>query len=196
MSAAIVGVHGRQVLDCRGAPTLEVQVRLDPGCLWAGGRARRPEGPTGVRESLEWRDGDRRFRGRGVRTAVRHIREDIAGALHGQDASEQAAIDQLLIELDGTPEKHRLGANALLGASLACAHAAAAHEGVALWRHLAPVGAQAGQIKGGSPMPRRAHRQYSRLLRIEEQTATTRCMSVAARSGQRVSRRQQPVARQ
>jgi hypothetical protein len=125
-----------------------------------------------------------------VRPSVTSARTSPA-PLHGQDASEQAAIDQLLIELDGTPDTHRLGANALLGASLACAHAAAAHEGVALWRHLAPVGAQAGQIQGGSPMPRRAHRQYNRLLRIEEQTAATRCMSVAARSGRRVSRRQQ-----
>jgi enolase len=135
-SAAVASVDGRQVLDSRGAPTLQVEVRLESG---ARGSAIVPSGvSTGAHESLEWRDHDGRFRGRGVRSAVRHTREDVAAALLGRDATDQEAIDRVLVELDGTPDRRRLGANTLLAASLACAHAAAAHEGVSLWRRLAP----------------------------------------------------------
>ncbi len=134
----IADVHGRQVLDSRGAPTLEVEVRLESG---ACGHAMVPAGAsTGTREPKECRDGDRRYRGLGTRTAVRHVREEIGEALRGRDAADQAAIDEILVRIDGTPDRSRLGANALLGASLACAHAAAAHEGLALWRRLATDG--------------------------------------------------------
>jgi enolase len=133
-SAAIVAVHGRQVLDSRGAPTLEVEVRLESG---ACGRAIVPAGASvGPHEAVEWRDHTRSFRGRAVRTAVRHVGEQVSGALAGRDAMQQRAIDRVLIELDGTIDKHRLGANTLLGASLACVRAAAAHEDLPLWRFL------------------------------------------------------------
>jgi enolase len=131
----IAAVHARQVLDCHGASTLEVEVSLASG---ARGRAIVPAGgSTGVNESREWRDHDRRFRGGGVRAAVRYVREEVAAALRGENAADQQGIDRTLIELDGTPDKSRLGSNTLLGASLACAHAAAAHERLPLWRRLA-----------------------------------------------------------
>lgn len=133
---AIADVHARQLLDSRGAPTLEAEIRLVSG---ARGRAMLPSGAsTGPYESRESRDRDRRFRGHGVRAAVARVRGEIADALRGRDATDQAAIDRVLVELDGTPDRRRLGANALLATSLACAHAAAAHERVSLWRYLAP----------------------------------------------------------
>jgi enolase len=136
MSAAIVGIRGRQVLDSRGRPTLEVEVRLESG---ARGCAIAPAGAsTGAHESHERRDHDRRFRGLGVRGAVRHVHGEVADALRGRDVTDQGAIDRTLVELDGTPDKRRLGANTLLAVSLACAHAAAAHDRVSLWRRLAP----------------------------------------------------------
>ena len=128
-------VHGREILDSRGNPTVEVEVTLDQG---AAGRAAVPSGAsTGQREALELRDGDKkRYLGKGVKTAVAHVNGEIAKALAGRD-SDQRAVDRLMNELDGTPNKGRLGANALLGVSMALARANAAAAGVPLYEHLA-----------------------------------------------------------
>ena len=128
-------VHGREILDSRGNPTVEVDVVLADGSL---GRAAVPSGAsTGANEAVELRDGEkRRFGGKGVRRAVHAVDGEIASALRGMDAADQAAVDRALIELDGTPNKGRLGANAILGASLAAAHAAAASAGLPLYRYL------------------------------------------------------------
>ena len=133
-------IEAREVLDSRGQPTVEVEVVLVDGVF---GRAAVPSGAsTGKFEALELRDGDpRRFGGRGVLKAIRNIREEIAPALMGFSALEQEAIDRKLIELDGTPNKGRLGANAILGVSLAVAHAGAAYLGLPLYRYLGGVGA-------------------------------------------------------
>src|SRR5881398_590195 len=132
---AIASIHAREILDSRGNPTVEVDVRLENGAL---GRAAVPSGAsTGEHEAWELRDGDRsRFGGKGVRTAVANVNNRIAPVLKGGDAHEQAKIDNKLIELDGTPNKKNLGANALLGVSLAVAHAAAAAENLPLFRYL------------------------------------------------------------
>jgi enolase len=134
-------IHGREVLDSRGNPTVEVEAILADG---ASGRAAVPSGAsTGAHEAVELRDGDRsRFLGRGVAKAVRHVNGTIAEALAGQDALEQTAIDQLLLDLDGTPNKANLGANAILGASLAVARAAANSVGLPLYRYLGGVNAK------------------------------------------------------
>jgi enolase len=130
----IAEVHGRQVLDSRGNPTVEVDVVLESG---APGRAIVPSGAsTGVHEAVELRDGGAEWGGKGVSQAVAHVNGEIAGILRGRDASDQEGLDRALIELDGTPNKGRLGANAILGASLAAAKASAADEGVSLFRHL------------------------------------------------------------
>ncbi len=131
----IARVHGREILDSRGNPTVEVDVVLTDGSL---GRAAVPSGAsTGVNEAVELRDGDkRRFGGKGVLAAVANVDGEIARALVGRDAADQAGVDELLIDLDDTPNKGRLGANAILGASLACAHAAAASAGLPLYRYL------------------------------------------------------------
>jgi len=136
----IQSVHGREILDSRGNPTVEVDVILGDGTL---GRAAVPSGAsTGANEAVELRDGDKaRFGGKGVRRAVDAVDGEIAAALLGADASDQAEIDRILIELDGTPNKDRLGANAILGASLASAHAAAAAAGQPLYRYLGGDGA-------------------------------------------------------
>jgi enolase len=135
MAPTIQRVHGREILDTRGNPTVEVDVALSDGSF---GRAAVPSGAsTGINEAVELRDGDkRRYGGKGVMRAVGAINGEIAQALLGHDALDQVAIDEALIALDGTPNKGRLGANAILGASLACAHAAAASAGVPLYRHL------------------------------------------------------------
>jgi enolase len=128
-------VRAREILDSRGHPTVEVDVRLEGGHL---GRAAVPSGAsTGAREALELRDGDRaRYRGKGVLKAVVNVNEVIAPAVRGLDPAEQQALDTRLRELDGTPGGARLGANALLGVSLAAARAAAAARGLPLYRHL------------------------------------------------------------
>jgi len=127
-------IHGRQILDSRGNPTVEVEVELRSG---AQGRAAVPSGAsTGEFEATELRDGDAAYGGKGVTNAVANVDGEIAQALTGMDAAGQEALDQALIELDGTPNKSRLGANAILGVSLAAAHAQAAEEGLALWRYL------------------------------------------------------------
>ncbi len=128
MSFAIEGIHGREILDSRGNPTLEVEVLLSGG---ASGRAGVPSGAsTGTREALELRDGDKkRYGGKGVLKAVAHVNGELAEELEGADARDQALIDRVMIELDGTPNKGRLGANAILGVSLAVARAAAEASG-------------------------------------------------------------------
>jgi enolase len=133
--ASIANIRARQILDSRGNPTLEVDVLLDTG---ARGRAAVPSGAsTGAHEALELRDGDKtRYLGRGVLQAVRNVNEFIAPKLQRFDARHQAAVDQLMLELDGTPNKGKLGANAILGVSLAVAHAAAAAAGLPLYRYL------------------------------------------------------------
>jgi enolase len=127
-------VHARQILDSRGNPTVEVELSLRSG---AWGRAAVPSGAsTGEFEATELRDGGSDWMGKGVSKAVENVNGEIATAVHGQDASSQAAIDRMLISLDGTPNKSRLGANAILAVSLAAAHASAAEERLPLWRYL------------------------------------------------------------
>jgi enolase len=127
-------VHARQILDSRGNPTVEVDVELRSG---ASGRAAVPAGAsTGEFEASELRDGGKAWQGKGVTRAVANVDGEIAAAVAGLDACDQAALDRVLIELDGTPNKSRLGANAVLGVSLAAAHAQAADEGLELWRYL------------------------------------------------------------
>jgi enolase len=131
----IVDIHGRQILDSRGNPTVEVDVTLDDGTV---GTAAVPSGAsTGVHEAWELRDGDKsKYLGKGVLTAVANINDKIADELVGTDALDQIAVDSLMIELDGTPNKKSLGANAILGVSLATAHAAAKYVGLPLFRYL------------------------------------------------------------
>jgi enolase len=130
----ISSVHARQVLDSRGNPTVEVDVLLDSGAF---GRALVPSGAsTGVHEAVELRDGGAEYGGKAVTQAVANVDGEIRQAVAGMDASDQAAVDGRLVELDGTPNKGRLGANAILGVSLATAKAAAADAGVSLFRHL------------------------------------------------------------
>jgi enolase len=134
MSASIETVHARQILDSRGNPTVEVEVRLGSG---ASGRAAVPSGAsTGEFEATELRDGGSEWLGKGVTKAVANVNGEIAEAVTGMDALEQSALDRALIDLDGTDNKGRLGANAILGVSLAAAKAAAAEEGQPLWRYL------------------------------------------------------------
>ncbi len=132
--SAIEVVHARQILDSRGNPTVEVDVRLASG---ASGRAAVPSGAsTGTREALELRDGQGPFGGKGVRRAVSNVNGEIAEAIRGRDAVDQRRLDEALIALDGTDGKSRLGANAILGVSMAVARAAAAQAGEPLWRYL------------------------------------------------------------
>ena len=130
----IVHVEGREILDSRGNPTVEVEVTLDSG---ARGRAAVPSGAsTGEHEAVELRDGGDRYAGRGVLSAVGHVNTEIANALRGADALDQRAVDRLLLDLDGTENKAHLGANAILGTSLATASAAADEVGVPLYRYV------------------------------------------------------------
>ena len=140
-STFIAFIDAREILDSRGNPTIEVDVVLEGGSV---GRAAVPSGAsTGVHEAVELRDGDpQRYGGKGVRRAVANVVDTIASALEGADAADQAGIDAALIELDGTPNKANLGANALLGVSLACAHAASAAYDLPLYRYLGGVGAR------------------------------------------------------
>ncbi len=138
---AIIDVHARQILDSRGNPTVEVEVLLEDGST---GRAAVPSGAsTGAHEAVEKRDGDKsRWLGKGVSQAVEAVMGEIAGAVIGIDAEDQPEIDALMIELDGTANKSRLGANAILGASLAIAKAAADARGLPLYRYVGGVSAQ------------------------------------------------------
>src|SRR6266446_2905989 len=134
---AIADIHAREILDSRGNPTVEVDVTLETGVI---GRAAVPSGAsTGAHEAIERRDGGPRFDGRGVRQAVGAVNGEIFDALSGFDAENQLTIDRVLVELDGTPNKGRLGANAILGVSLACAKAAATEFGMPLYRYVGGV---------------------------------------------------------
>jgi enolase len=137
--SAIVDVKGREIIDSRGNPTVEAEVTLETG---ARGRAAVPSGAsTGAHEAVELRDGDaKRFLGKGVRKAVANINDKIAGAIRGFEAREQLDIDRTMIELDGTPNKRNLGANAILAVSMATARAAALENETPLWRYLAEGG--------------------------------------------------------
>jgi len=138
--SAIERVHARQILDSRGNPTVEAEVVLASG---ASGRAAVPSGAsTGEFEAVELRDGGEAFGGKAVTRAVANVNGEIAAAVKGLDAADQQALDRAMIELDGTPNKGRLGANAILGVSLAAARAAAAEEGLPLWRYLGGEGAR------------------------------------------------------
>jgi len=139
----IVDVRGRQVLDSRGNPTVEVDVRLESGGF---GRAIVPSGAsTGAHEAVELRDGGARWGGKGVTRAVEHVNGEIAAAVNGRDAGDQEGLDRALCDLDGTPNKRRLGANAILGVSLAAAKAAAGD--APLWAYLG------GEDRGTLPVP-------------------------------------------
>jgi enolase len=130
----IVHIQGREILDSRGHPTIEVEVELLSGAF---GRAAVPSGAsTGIYEACELRDEEGRYDGKGVLKAVENVNTEIAEALQGHPALDQGGVDRILIDLDGTPNKSRLGANAILGASLATAHAAAADTGLPLYRYL------------------------------------------------------------
>ena len=139
--SAITGVYAREILDSRGNPTLEVEVSLESG---AWGRAAVPSGAsTGKREAVELRDGEpKRFGGKGVQRALKHVEESIGPELEGMEATEQAAVDQAMIDLDGTPNKSALGANSILGVSLAVARAAADEVALPLYAYLGGVGAR------------------------------------------------------
>ena len=140
MTVAITAVHAREILDSRGNPTIEVDVELEDGTI---GRAAVPSGAsTGAHEACELRDGDKnRFLGKGVRTAVENVNEHLADAIIDLNVTDQAAIDRAMIEADGTPNKSRLGANAILACSLAAAHAAARVSFLPLFRYLGGIGA-------------------------------------------------------
>src|SRR5690606_4058421 len=139
---AITKIHAREILDSRGNPTLEAEVTLACG---ATGRAAVPSGAsTGARGAIELRDGDKaRYLGKGVRKAVANVNGEIAQSLSGFDAADQRGLDEKLIALDGTENKGRLGANALLGVSMAAAHAVSTAAGKPLWAHL--LGDQIGR---------------------------------------------------
>lgn len=133
--SAIIDIHAREILDSRGNPTVEVDVVLESGVM---GRAAVPSGAsTGAHEAVELRDGDKgRYGGKGVLKAVESVNGEIYDALSGMDAEDQVILDQTMIDLDGTPNKARLGANAILGVSLACAKAAAEEAGLPLYRYV------------------------------------------------------------
>ena len=151
MSTTIASIHAREILDSRGYPTLEADVILSDGSI---GRAAVPSGAsTGSREAVELRDGDKtRYLGKGVRKAVDNVNEAIAKVAVGLDAADQQALDRRLIDLDGTDNKGRLGANALLGVSLAAAHAVAASRRQPLWRYLRELSGASGPVQLPLPM--------------------------------------------
>ena len=133
-------VHAREVLDSRGQPTVEVEVRLNNG---VEGRATIPSGAsTGEHEAVELRDGGKRFLGKGVARAVENVNRKLAPRIRGKDARDQAAIDRIMIDMDGTPDKGKMGANAILGVSLATAHAQARAQRVSLYRYLGGLSAK------------------------------------------------------
>jgi enolase len=156
---AIEDVHARQILDSRGNPTLEVDVRLASGAF---GRAAVPSGAsTGAHEAVELRDGGPAYGGKAVTHAVANVDGEIADAVRGMDADDQAALDRRLIALDGTPNKGRLGANAILGVSLAAAKASAAERGLSLFRSLGGDGARTLPVPMMNVINGGAHAQNS-----------------------------------
>src|SRR6185436_9022391 len=137
---AILDITGREILDSRGNPTVEVDVRLEDGSI---GRAAVPSGAsTGAHEAVELRDGGKRYGGKGVEKAIEAVNGEIYDAVGGLDAEDQAKVDQVMIDLDGTPNKARLGANAILGVSLAVAKAAALSAGLPLYKYVGGVSAR------------------------------------------------------
>ena len=142
MSTKIIGVHGREILDSRGNPTVEADVRLEGGIV---GRAAVPSGAsTGEHEAIELRDGDKsRYLGKGVQKAVAHVNAEIAKVVAGLDASDQQALDRRMIEADGTPNKSKFGANAILAVSMAAARAAASSAGRPLYKYLSKYSSDA-----------------------------------------------------
>src|ERR1700761_5696744 len=160
-------VHARQILDSRGNPTVEVELSVESG---AWGRAAVPSGAsTGEFEATELRDGGDAWMGKGVSRAVENINGEIATHIRGMEAAAQAALDRTLISLDGTPNKSRLGANAILAVSLAAAHASAAEERLPLWRYLR--GEDAAHPAGPDdecPQRRRPRRQRGRLPGVHD----------------------------
>ena len=144
--STIVDIRGREIIDSRGNPTVEADVVLESGAM---GRAAVPSGAsTGTREAVELRDGDKaRYLGKGVRKAVGHVNKELRGALLGHDGADQAGLDRKMCSLDGTPNKSRLGANAILAVSLAAAHATANEKSVGLYRQLG------GEAATGMPVP-------------------------------------------
>ena len=160
----IVDVLGREILDSRGNPTVEVEVYLEDGTM---GRAAVPSGAsTGIYEACELRDGDKgRYNGKGVEKAVENVNTEIAECLIGMNVLDQTSIDKALIDLDGTPNKSRLGANAILGASLACAKAAKAGRKKclpAVWNHRRARIRDAPPGKAGSAFKRRTEKEKRR----------------------------------
>ncbi|WP_330148891.1 phosphopyruvate hydratase [Shewanella xiamenensis] len=149
--AKIINVIGREIMDSRGNPTVEAEVHLEGGFI---GMAAAPSGAsTGSREALELRDGDKsRYLGKGVLTAVANVNGPIRAALIGKDATDQAELDQIMIDLDGTENKDKLGANAILAVSLAAAKAAAAFKGMPLYAHIAELNGTPGQYAMPVPM--------------------------------------------
>ena len=149
--AKIINVIGREIMDSRGNPTVEAEVHLEGGFV---GMAAAPSGAsTGSREALELRDGDKsRYLGKGVLTAVANVNDLIRTALLGKDATAQAELDQIMIDLDGTENKDKLGANAILAVSLAAAKAAAASKGIPLYAHIAELNGTPGQYSMPVPM--------------------------------------------
>ena len=159
----IVDVMGREILDSRGNPTVEVEVTLDDGTV---GRAAVPSGAsTGMYEACELRDGDKsRYGGKGVQLAVENVNGEIAEAMVGLNALDQTSIDKMLIEIDGTPNKTRLGANAILGASLATAKAAAEATGMSLYNYIGGVNAKTPARADDERAQRRRARHRPRML--------------------------------
>ncbi len=149
--AKIINVIGREIMDSRGNPTVEAEVHLEGGFV---GMAAAPSGAsTGSREALELRDGDKgRYLGKGVLTAVANVNGPIRAALLGKDSTAQAELDQIMIDLDGTENKDKLGANAILAVSLAAAKAAAAFKGIPLYAHIAELNGTPGQYSMPVPM--------------------------------------------
>ena len=186
--SAIRQVRARQILDSRGNPTVEVDVWLESG---ASGRAAVPSGAsTGEFEAVELRDGGGEWMGKGVTRAVANVNGEIAKAVVGLEATDQAAVDQALIELDGTPNKARLGANAILGVSLAVAKAAAFERGLPLYRYLG--GEQANVLpvpmmnvlNGGAHADNRVDFQEFMVVPVGAASFPRRCAS-ASRSSTR-----------
>ncbi len=155
--SVISDIMARQILDSRGYPTIEVEIQLESGII---GRAAVPSGAsTGTREALELRDKEKEYGGKGVSLAIKHVNEDIAGDLIGMDALRQVEIDEFMIDLDGTDNKSKLGANAILGVSLAVARAAAAYTGLPLYQYIGGINAKVlpvplmNIINGGAHAP-------------------------------------------
>ena len=170
--SAIVHIHARQVLDSRGNPTVEVEIGLESGAF---GAAAVPSGAsTGEHEAVELRDGGDAWLGKGVTRAVAHVNGELAECVGGMDAREQREIDIAMIELDGTPTKARLGANAILGVSLAVAKAAAAEAELPLYRWI-----------GGTQRPRPARADDERRQRRRARAELARLPGVHARPGRR-----------